>query len=85
MSSQVQDGVVRTDGGTAGLNQWVSLGVATYLVAALGTTVTFFLVGVLLDALGPSMGGPGMGMGMMTPGSGGLAGAVGALYQRAQR
>lgn len=71
---------VRTDGGTGGsARNWASLGVATYLVVGLGTTISFFLLAFLMSAMGPRTpaGGGGMGMspfGMLS--GGGIAGSL---------
>lgn len=70
------DDQLRTDGGRGGPGRWASLGVATYLVLGLGTTITVYLLALLGDALSSGPGGsplPGAG-GMLSGGA--LSGAI---------
>lgn len=66
----------RTDGGATDSTRWASLGIATYLVLGLGTTITVYLLGVIGGALSSSPTGsvlPGAG-GMLSTGA--LSGAI---------
>lgn len=72
------DGRVLTDGGpSGGMGRWVSLGVATYLVASLGTVASFYLLVLAASALDSGAGGVGGPGGIGLFGDGGLAGAIG--------